>query len=592
MSVGVNTTTAGAKSGTVTLNYQSDGTGNGNSGLAAIAAGSQTIDVSGNVYRLASASAHAPEPVVIGNQRVGGTLTQALTLTNTAAADGFSEGLNASIGGATGTANANGGSFNVLAAGATNNSSLAVGVDTATSGAKSGTATITLASDGTGTSGFSALGIGTQTVNVSGNVYQLAAGQLTTAPLNFGTVQVGQTVAQTLSITNTATGAVGFVEDLNASFGSSSGTGAAQIGGTGSISGLLAGSTDATGMTVNVNTGTAGSINGAIAVNFFSAGAVAGISNGLGVLGVGSASYGVVGLIEAVGQVINQAAPVINTPTIDLGTVRVGSISPTQFVSVTNQATVAPQAALNASISASAPVTASGSFNLLAPGATNNTALQVGMNTSAAGVINSSAQVDFVSDASNVGGCGSSCQLVLGSQTVIVTGTVNNLANAIFEGLGGLGTLSGSGTAYTLDFGDLALGDIGGLLGAEVGVSNSVAGPADDLAGQFSNFNAGLFTLNGFNAFADLAAGQLARGFAIGIDTAGLGIGTYLGSVLLNPFSTLAGFDDIALNPITLAFRLSVISATEVPEPSTVMLLLGGLLFLYAARRRSRRRMV
>ena len=56
MSVGVNTTSAGAKTGTVTLAYQTDGTGNGNSGLAAIAAGSQTVNVSGNVYRLATAN--------------------------------------------------------------------------------------------------------------------------------------------------------------------------------------------------------------------------------------------------------------------------------------------------------------------------------------------------------------------------------------------------------------------------------------------------------------------------------------------------------------------------------------------------------
>ena len=39
----------------MTLNYQTDGTGpNGNSGLAAIGAGSQVINVSGNVYQVAA----------------------------------------------------------------------------------------------------------------------------------------------------------------------------------------------------------------------------------------------------------------------------------------------------------------------------------------------------------------------------------------------------------------------------------------------------------------------------------------------------------------------------------------------------------
>ena len=173
----------------------------------------------------------------------------------------------------------------IARAGGSNNAAMSVGVNTATSGAKSGTVTLNYQSDGTGNgnSGLAAIAAGSQTVNVSGNVYQVAAGTLNTAPLNFGTVQVGQSVSQVLSITNSATGAAGFVEDLNASFGSSSGTGAGLISGTGAINGLLAGNTNTTGMTVNVNTGAAGTINGAIGVNFFSAGAVNGVSNGLGV---------------------------------------------------------------------------------------------------------------------------------------------------------------------------------------------------------------------------------------------------------------------------------------------------------------------
>ena len=127
------------------------------------------------------------------------------------------------------------------------------------------------------------------------------------APLNFGTVQVGQVVTQNLVIQNTGLGPNGFVEDLNATFGASSGTGAAQISGTGSRTGILAGGTTggAGTMTVNVNTAAAGTINGAIAVNFTSAGMVAGVSNGLGNTGVGSGSYGVSGVIQTGGNVIN-----------------------------------------------------------------------------------------------------------------------------------------------------------------------------------------------------------------------------------------------------------------------------------------------
>ncbi len=61
-----------------------------------------------DVYRLATASAHSPEPVALGNFHVGDTASTALTLSNSASTDGFSEKLSASLGGATGNATASG----------------------------------------------------------------------------------------------------------------------------------------------------------------------------------------------------------------------------------------------------------------------------------------------------------------------------------------------------------------------------------------------------------------------------------------------------------------------------------------------------
>ena len=387
-------------------------------------------------YNAAVGSVSPSPTVTIANQRVLGNTQTVLTVTNTAPGGVFTERLNASFTANTGDAINNLGTVSLLAAGASNNTNMSVGVNTATAGAKTGTMTIGFQSDGTGTSGLSAISAGSQVITVNGNVYQVAQGQLNTAPLNFGTVQVGQSVSQTLSISNIATGANGFVEDLNATFGATSGTGAALISGTGSLNGVLAGQTSsgANGtMTVNVNTAAAGTVNGAIAVNFITAGAVNGVSNGLGQAGVGQASYGVQGNINTVVNVINQASPLVNTPTINLGNVRVGAVSPTANVSITNVATVAPQAALNASISGNAPITATGSFNLLAPGATNNTSLSVGMNTGTAGAINGTATIAFVSDANNVGNCAPNCQLNLPSQTVNVTGAVYALANPLLN---------------------------------------------------------------------------------------------------------------------------------------------------------------
>jgi len=432
LSVGVNTASAGAKSGNVTITYQTDGTGaNGNSGLAAIGAGSQVINVSGNVYNTAI-GATTPSPVVIANQRVGGTASQTLMVANIAAAGAFSEALNASFTGTTGTATSNGGSVSNLIAGGSNATAMNVGVNTSTAGAKSGSVTLAYQSDGTGpngNSGLSAIAAGTQVVNVSGNVYQLAVGQLNTAPLNFGTVQVGQSVSQVLNVSNIAVGPSGFVEDLNVRFGASSGSGAAQISGTGSITALAAGASNGTALTVNVDTATAGTIDGAIAVNYFSAGSVNGVSNGLTETGVGSSGYAVNGVIQSQGQVINQALPVVNNASVDFGNLRIGSAGPSQFISVTNQASAPPQAALNASISGAGPISASGSFDLLDPGATNSSSLQVGVSTASAGAINGNASIAFVSDASNVGNCAPNCQLNLASQDVSVSAAIYRLAN-------------------------------------------------------------------------------------------------------------------------------------------------------------------
>jgi hypothetical protein len=256
----------------------------------------------------------------------------ALTVSNTAAAGAFSEDLRATFGANGGAASNNGGSIGALVAGGSNATAMKVGVDTSSSGAKAGSVTLNYQTTGTVAGVDKGLGLAganpPQVIGVSGNVYQAASGSLQTAPMNFGTIQVGQVRTQDLVVRNTATGAAGFVEDLHAAFGAS---GNSQITGSGSLNGILAGtdSTIANGlMRVTVNASTVGALSSSIAVNYTSAGAVAGVSNGLGTLAVGGQDYGVSGLIEAVGTVINQASPLVNTPTINLGAVRVGGARP------------------------------------------------------------------------------------------------------------------------------------------------------------------------------------------------------------------------------------------------------------------------
>ena len=417
MGVGVNTGSAGHSAGTVTLNYVSDGTGT--SGLGTTNVGSQTINVSGDVYRLAQGST-TPSPIVFANRHEGDAASQVLTVQNTAAADGYSEKLNATFGSTTGTSTHNGGSINLLAAGGSNSSAMAVGIDTSSAGAKSGSVTVNYVSDGTGTSNLGTIGAGNQTVSVSGDVYRLASAN-TLAAVSFGNVHVGDTVQQALNITNTAA-ADGYSEKLNASFGASSD---ARITTSGSVSQLAAGASNNSSMIVGLNTSAAGTVNGTQVVKFASDGSG---TSGLGITALASQTIGVSGDITTTGNVYRLASASAATPNpVNFGNVRIGATAD-QAVSISNTATNDGfSEKLNASISTNgAPVTASGAFNLLGPQSTNGTSLHVGMDTSTAGAKSGSATIALVSDGTGTSNLGTT---TLASQTVDVTGAVYRLAN-------------------------------------------------------------------------------------------------------------------------------------------------------------------
>ncbi|QDT73430.1 beta strand repeat-containing protein [Lacipirellula limnantheis] len=199
--VSYSTATAGNKSGTAALTLVSNG--NGSSGLGLTPLTSQTVTVTGAVYRLASAGAHTSTPVDFGIVHVGDVVTQSLTIANTAINDGFSERLNGSIGNPSSGITTNGGSFSGLAPGSDSAASLTVGVDTATAGARSGTATVTLESTGEGTSGLANTALASQTVNITATVNNFAVanfvktgggGTLTPTGANQYTLNLGSTV--------------------------------------------------------------------------------------------------------------------------------------------------------------------------------------------------------------------------------------------------------------------------------------------------------------------------------------------------------------------------------------------------------------
>ena len=118
-----------------------------------------------DLYRLAAANT-ITTPVNLGKIHAGGSFTpSALTVQNTASADGYSENLDASAGATTGNATGSG-SISLLAAGGSNNSSMTVSMSDTTAGHKSGTVAVNLSSDGSGTSGAGTTGLTAQTITV------------------------------------------------------------------------------------------------------------------------------------------------------------------------------------------------------------------------------------------------------------------------------------------------------------------------------------------------------------------------------------------------------------------------------------------
>ena len=287
LTIGINTSAAGAISGTATLNFQTDGT-DGSSGLAAIANGSETVNVSGNVFRRAEADVTAP--VSFGNVRVGDVSQQALDVGNAAAADGFSESLNASFGATTGSVTANG-SISQLAADSTDNSSLTIGINTGIAGTISGTATLNFQTDGTdGSSGLAAIANGSETVNVSGTAFRPAEA-VVTDEVDFGIVHVGDNLsAATIQIGNEAT-ADQFSEDLIASNLVFTGDSELSISSSNSFS-VIAGETNE--VSVSIDTSSSGLRTGVFSLDLISTGEVSGDAIvGLDQLSIGQATTNV-----------------------------------------------------------------------------------------------------------------------------------------------------------------------------------------------------------------------------------------------------------------------------------------------------------
>ena len=261
INAGIDTGTAGLRTGAVVLGFVSDAGAGGTASLPP-----QTIAVAGTSYREAAA-ALLPLTAIV---HVGDPGTAALSISNSDPADGFSERLVALLVSTTGNLGiAANGPTPGIAAGDTNTTALALAFSTAQAGTVSGTATVGLTSDGgTGPGALDGLGVTAlsgQTAPVSIVVDNYAdpviasSGNLTASGANAYTLDLGTAVqgsaplSATLTAGNNATGPADW---LNGSWTVSGGAAFANSG-FGSFS-VLNGGTSLTAGGVSLATGAAG----------------------------------------------------------------------------------------------------------------------------------------------------------------------------------------------------------------------------------------------------------------------------------------------------------------------------------------------
>ena len=267
------------------------------------------------------------------------------------------------------------------------------------------------------------------------------------------------------------------------------------------------------------------------------------------------------------------------TPTLDIGTMRVGG-STSRTVTVNNGGTSTTLRGAVDTSSASGITTLTPTF-VVGSGGSSDVAFN--FTASAAGSL-SGQTIGFTNNFDNVA-----------DQLLAVTGTVTQQAVSRFVSLGGLGTLTGSGSAYDLDLGTLTSGSVS----ASLGITNDVIDTLFNelLSGTFDAANLGLFSFTSGNIFSNgntvgLEGGQTSSAFGISFSGVGQNVGDYTGTLRFLGVSQYAGLSDLALNPLTLTLhaRLNAANGNQVPEPSTIVLLGIGVLAIRLTRRQQANR--
>ncbi|MGC9271310.1 choice-of-anchor D domain-containing protein, partial [Acidiphilium sp.] len=457
-------------------------------------------------------------------------------------------------------------SIHQLAAGATDNSSFVIGLNTSTAGAQTGTANLALQSDSApeGCTGDCVLNLAGQSVAVSGNVYRLANPTLDTPSVTLA-ARVGDAApTQAISLTNTSPDP--YTEALKANFGAVSGP----FSGTGAIGAtpLAAGATNGSSLAVGLNTATSGTFTGTAALNY--------ISTGQGTDNAADIADGT-GRVALTGKVYQTAVASV-TPSVNFGIVHVGQTVAAQAIDVANTASGALTDVITGGFgtpAAGSPFGTSGTPGAGVAAGTSSNALTVGLNTSQSGIFTSDANLALNSHDASL------ADLALSTSPVSLSAQIDNYAVAAFGKSGGAGSFSGTGNAFTLNFGSLVQGS--SVVDASLFTFNAATGTSDLLKGGYSIASgAGDFGLSGLNSFLGLAAGQQTGPAQISFNTSSLG--NFSEQIDLAAIGyNASGYSEML--PATLTIEGDVISSTvPVPEPGSLAVLLTGLLALVGIR--------
>jgi hypothetical protein len=344
-----------------------------------------------------------------------------------------------------------------------------------------------------------------------------AAALNTPTEIVFPNARVGATESHAISISNTASAPAAALDVVAGA------TGAATVAG--AITGLPAGATDATDLTVGLNTTSAGILSGQVQVEPISA-----AQGGKQPLPVDS--------IDVFGDIYRPADP--SVAPVDVYA-RVGDPGVTAL-SVSN---ADPADGLSENLIAALSGT-SGGIGIGSAGPTGEIAagdsdqsLTLTYSTAQAGVIQGTATLAATTDggtgAGSIDGLGT---LALAPVDVPVTITVDNLAQATFEYNGN------PITGGTLDLGDLP----GGLQQTiiNLGVINSATGPADLLSGSYTLSGGGGAFGYTPGSFSAVGAGASFNNLQVLFNSTQSG--TFVATITLSAESTLPnGADPIAL---------------------------------------------